>query len=152
MRRHRQREIREDDFSLTSQDACAPSQASGVKNTVSTVFSRLPPMPLVRAAREEKARKGFSDAITGAWARGTGTGVKNLVSTRFFTLHIRFLFHDSVCLLSLGDPRNHQGRISPTQKPDPPGSNREDPPGTHLPGTKKRRDTSHMASVQIEPV
>ena len=33
-----------------------------------------------------KPGTGFSDAITGAWARGTGTGVKNLVSTRFFTL------------------------------------------------------------------
>jgi hypothetical protein len=39
VRRHRQREIREDDFSLTSQDACAPSQASGVKKTLSSVFS-----------------------------------------------------------------------------------------------------------------
>jgi hypothetical protein len=31
VRRHCQLEIREDDFSLTSPDACAPSQASGVK-------------------------------------------------------------------------------------------------------------------------
>ena len=46
--------------------------------------------------------------------RGTNAGAENTVSTVFFTLHIRFLFHDSVCLLSLGDPLgNHQGRISP---------------------------------------
>ncbi len=41
MRRHRQREIREDDFSLTSQEVCAPAQTSGVKNLVSTRFFTL---------------------------------------------------------------------------------------------------------------
>jgi len=30
-RRHRQREIREGDFSLTSGDVCTPAQTSGVK-------------------------------------------------------------------------------------------------------------------------
>ena len=41
VRRHRQREIREDDFSLTSGDVCAPAQTSGVKKTLSSVFFTL---------------------------------------------------------------------------------------------------------------
>ena len=42
VRRHSQRKIREDDFSLTSGDVCAPAQTSGVKNIVSTIFLTLP--------------------------------------------------------------------------------------------------------------
>ena len=41
VRRHRQREIREDDFSLTSGDVCAPAQTSGVKNIASAIFFTL---------------------------------------------------------------------------------------------------------------
>jgi hypothetical protein len=41
VRRHRQRKNREDDFSLTSGDVCAPAQSSGVKNPVSTGFFTL---------------------------------------------------------------------------------------------------------------
>ena len=41
VRRHSQRKIREDDFSLTSGDVCAPAQTSGVKNLVSTRFFTL---------------------------------------------------------------------------------------------------------------
>ena len=41
VRRHRHREIREDDFSLTSGDVCAPAQTSGVKNIASAIFFTL---------------------------------------------------------------------------------------------------------------
>ena len=41
VRRHRQREIREDDFSLTSGDVCGPAQTSGVKNNASALFFTL---------------------------------------------------------------------------------------------------------------
>jgi hypothetical protein len=43
--------------------------------------------PALRHARR-KPGTGFSDAITGAWASGTGAGAKNLVSAGFFTLSI----------------------------------------------------------------
>ena len=35
------REIREDDFSLTSGDVCGPAQTSGVKNNASALFFTL---------------------------------------------------------------------------------------------------------------
>ena len=41
VRRHRQRKTRGGDFLLASQDVCAPSQTSGVKKTLSSVFFTL---------------------------------------------------------------------------------------------------------------
>lgn len=41
VRRHGQRKIRGGDYSLASQDTCAPSQASGVNKTLSSVYSTL---------------------------------------------------------------------------------------------------------------
>jgi hypothetical protein len=40
-RRHRQREIRENDFSLTSGGICTPAKTSGVNNLVSAIFFTL---------------------------------------------------------------------------------------------------------------
>ena len=44
------RKTRGGDFLLASQDVCAPSQTSGVKKTLSSVFFTLPTMPLISAA------------------------------------------------------------------------------------------------------
>ena len=89
VRRHSQRKIREDDFSLTSGDVCAPAQTSGVKNIASAIFFTLSK----HAARQSgsarrKPGTGFSDAISGALGRpaAQSSGAKNIVSTIFFTL------------------------------------------------------------------
>ena len=64
MRRHRQRKIREGDFSLASQDACAPPQASGVKKTLSSViFTLLTMFPCTAGSRRENVRRQNETSI-----------------------------------------------------------------------------------------
>ncbi len=58
------RKIREGDFSMASQDACAPPQASGVKKTLSSVFFTLLTMfPCTAGSRRENVRRQNETSI-----------------------------------------------------------------------------------------
>ena len=91
VRRHGQREIREDDFSLTSQEVCAPAQTSGVKKMLSSIFFTLSDHAARQSgnARRKPARVSpMRLAELWAAARHKALRAKNTVSTVFFTLSV----------------------------------------------------------------